>query len=65
MSERQQQEQAAPASVAPTRENFVPPIDLAQIADEFGMRRAAAYLRAMGNQDPVRDARSAADILAD
>ncbi len=31
---------------------FVPPIDLAEIARQFGMHRAEQYLRAMGNQVP-------------
>lgn len=35
-------------------DSFVPQVDLAAIAEDFGMRRAAAYLRAMGNQLPVR-----------
>lgn len=47
----------APVPPVPADASVVPPVDLAAIADEFGMRRAAAYLRAMGNQLPVRVSR--------
>lgn len=43
----------------PEPDGFVPPVDLAAVAAEFGMFRAAAYLRAMGNQLPVGAADSA------
>jgi hypothetical protein len=33
----------------------VPPLDLEEVARQFGMFRAAAYLKAMGTQAPAEE----------
>jgi hypothetical protein len=52
MHDQTDREQQPVAKAAPGKEGFVPP-DLEEIARQFGMYRAAAYLRAMGCQEPV------------
>ena len=52
MYDKHDSEQPPAAKAAPAKDGFVPP-DLEEIARQFGMYRAAAYLRAMSCQEPV------------